>query len=201
METYWQKRKTIISGNSIEEFENPHQLEIRDAVENFIIEKNPKEVIDFGCNTGILAYRLIKKGWKGKYVGVDSNNKAIVKAMELNKYPNVNFITNDIQNLNFHTLNKAIPKYEIVYCKDILEHLEYYTDALMNLAYITKKYLIVSFFIKPSDKEIIKQHKDGYHLNQYDRNKLISFVNHFVFKNKTIFENETEELMDFEKLN
>ena len=199
MQTYWQKRKTLISGKSTEEFENPQQIDIRNAAENFII-KNGKEIIDFGCNTGILAYRLFKKGYEGKYYGVDSNSKAIEKAIELNKNPNATFIENDLLNLNFSEL-KSFPKYEIVYTKDTLEHFECYMDALINFIYHTKKILMISFFIKPSNEEKINKHKDGYYLNQYDRNKLISFVNHFKFKNSTIYENSTEELMVFEKLN
>lgn len=198
--SYWQDRPTIISGNSIAEFERPQQLEIRNAVEDFIIKNNINDIIEFGCNTGILSYRLHKKGYTGSYVGCDSNTKAVVRAMELNQNGKSFFSVNDIERMNFHNL-RSVPKYEMVYSKDVIEHLEYYSEALNNLIFITKRYLVLSFFIKPSNIEKIVKHKDGYYLNQYDRNKLISFVNHFGFKNKTIFENQTEELIVFEKLN
>ena len=200
MKTYWQKIKGIVGPALVHEFDQIGQKNTREKIEKFIINNSSKNtrLLDSGCNTGVEAFRLLTKGYQVKYFGVDSNFKAIKLAKKnLNNNPNFKFILSDISKLNYKK-----DYFDIVLTKDVIEHHQYYTKILTELARITKKYLILSMFIKPSfflnDK--IKLHKDGYYLNRYNRSKLFSFMKkHHFNKPKKIYEDWQDVVYVFEK--
>jgi len=200
MKTYWQKIKNIVGPASAVEFDQVGQKNTRDSFEKFIINNTSKNslLLDAGCSTGVEAFRLFDKGYQGKYFGIDSNLKAIKLARKnLKGNLKVKFYISDIARLNFK--NKC---FDVVLTKDVIEHYQYYVAILTELARITKKYLILSMFIKPSiflsDK--IKLHRDGYYLNKYNQGKLISFMTKHGFKKpKKIYEDWQDVVFIFEK--
>jgi 2-polyprenyl-3-methyl-5-hydroxy-6-metoxy-1,4-benzoquinol methylase len=89
---------------------------------NFIIEILEKrlpagaEVLDVGCGNGVISRSLGAKGFTVK--GIDVSEKAITRARELNKSPNVRFEVVSAEELvadgqHFHA----------VICSEVLEHL------------------------------------------------------------------------------
>ena len=180
---------------------NTGNKEIRETAEDFILKEKPESIIDVGCNTGILSYRLRKKGYIGKYVGIDSNIKSIVCARNLNSDSNSNFSYFDVEEEPWFIFEKA---FDIVYSKDVIEHLEYYDKALYMMQYMAKKTFILSMFIRPGGApDKIELHKDGYYLNRYNREKLIGYVNSFGFKEESIYQDEIRfgyELLVFRRV-
>jgi len=89
---------------------------------NFIIEILEKrlptgaEVLDVGCGNGVISRSLGERGFTVK--GIDVSEKAIARARELNKFPNVRFEVVSAEELvadghHFHA----------VICSEVLEHL------------------------------------------------------------------------------
>ncbi|MBI5127751.1 class I SAM-dependent methyltransferase [Candidatus Roizmanbacteria bacterium] len=201
MKTYWQKIKDIVGPAEISDFDKIGQKETRTCFEKFITQHSKKTtlLLDAGCNTGVEAVRLYKAGFKGKYFGVDSNSKAVKFAKKnLKGNTNCQFFIEDLSKLNFKK-----DTFDIILIKDVLEHEQYYVKILTELARVTKKYLILSMFIKPSfflgDK--IKLHPDGYYLNRYNQGKLFRFMAKHHFKKPTkIFEDWQDVVLVFEKM-
>lgn len=201
MKTYWQRIKKIIGPVTKKEFDTVGQQQTRLAIENFILKNssNKTSLLDAGCNTGIEAARIYKKGYQGKYYGVDNNAKA-VRLAKANLKDNslAKFFNLDLEKLNFKDKN-----FDIVFTKDVIEHQQYYTKILTELARVTKKFLILSMFIKPSfflgDK--VKLHNDGYYLNRYNQRKLFSFLSKLHFKKPAkIYEDWQDIVYVFEKV-
>ncbi len=200
MKTYWQKIKDIVGPANITDFDKIGQKETRTSFEKFIVGHSKKGslILDAGCNTGVEAVRLYETGFKGKYFGVDNNSKAVKLARKnLKKNPLCRFFIEDLSKLNF---NKNF--FDIVLAKDVIEHQQYYVKILTELARVTKKYLILSMFIKPSfflgDK--IKLHPDNYYLNRYNQGKLFRFMAKHKFKKPVkIYEDWQDIVYVFEK--
>jgi len=201
MKTYWQRITDIVGPARKENFDQIGQKNTRKSIEDFILKHTNKSsfLLDAGCNTGVEAIRLYEGGFKGKYFGVDSNSKAIkIAKKNLIDNPQAKFFTLDILKLNFKD-----NYFDIVLAKDVIEHHQYYVKILTELARVTKKYLILSMFIKPSfflgDK--IKLHKDGYFLNRYNQSRLFAFLTKHHFKKpRKIFEDWQDIVFIFEKL-
>lgn len=74
------------------------------------------EVLDVGCGNGVISRSLGEKGLTVK--GIDVSEKAIARARELNKFPNVRF---DV--VSAEQLVADGHKYHAVICSEVLEHL------------------------------------------------------------------------------
>lgn len=89
---------------------------------NFIIEVLEKrlptgaEVLDVGCGNGVISRSLGEKGFTVK--GIDVSEKAISRARELNKFPNVRF-----EVIGAEKLVADGNRYHAVICSEVLEHL------------------------------------------------------------------------------
>ena len=89
---------------------------------NFIIDVLQKglpagaEVLDVGCGNGVISRSLGEKGFTVK--GIDVSEKAIARARELNKFPNVRFEVVSAEKLVADGHN-----YHAVICSEVLEHL------------------------------------------------------------------------------
>ena len=198
--TYWQKTMQIVGPAVKEDFDKTGQKQTRDAIEKFIINHSNRNtlLLDAGCNTAIEGYRLFNKKYKGNYYGVDSNPRAINFAKyNLSEYKKNLLVVSDLEKLPFK--NKF---FEIVLIKDIIEHQRYYENILTELVRVAKKYLILSLFIKLTDKDedVIKIHKDGYYLNKYSKKLLFNFFSNNGFKKpKSIYTDSQDEVLVFER--
>jgi 2-polyprenyl-3-methyl-5-hydroxy-6-metoxy-1,4-benzoquinol methylase len=89
---------------------------------NFIIDVLDKrlptgaEVLDVGCGNGVISRSLGERGFTVK--GIDVSEKAIGRARELNKFPNVRF-----EVIGAEKLVADGNRYHAVICSEVLEHL------------------------------------------------------------------------------
>src|ERR1700749_4158074 len=74
------------------------------------------EVLDVGCGNGVISRSLGERGLTIK--GIDVSEKAIARARELNKFPNVRF---DV--VSAEQLVADGQRYHAVICSEVLEHL------------------------------------------------------------------------------
>jgi SAM-dependent methyltransferase len=89
---------------------------------NFIIDALKKrlpegaEVLDVGCGNGVISRSLGAEGFRVR--GIDVSEKAIARAKELNKLPNVSF---DV--VSAEQLVADGRRYYAIICSEVLEHL------------------------------------------------------------------------------
>jgi 2-polyprenyl-3-methyl-5-hydroxy-6-metoxy-1,4-benzoquinol methylase len=87
------------------------------AVKEVIANANSnKNILDFGCGTGLLSYHLAKEGFNVTSIDLDLDPKKKLEAyIEFPK--NINFLEGDILSLKF---NK---KFDAIVALDVLEHI------------------------------------------------------------------------------
>jgi ubiquinone/menaquinone biosynthesis C-methylase UbiE len=196
--TYWQEIEHIIGPAIATEFESIGQKPIREAIEHFILTNSNQDTIllDAGCNAGVEGYRLFQKGFQGKYVGVDSNPKALEFARQNLGGTNAEFILADCS-----SIDSPDKHFDIVLTKDVIEHAPYYEAILAELCRLTNRWLLLSMFIRPHDQpDFIKREPAGFHHNCYNRRKLYDFVCGKGFKTPEIaFSQFKDELLLFER--
>ncbi len=83
-------------------------------------------VLDVGCGNGVISRSLGEAGYN--VYGIDVSEKAITKAIQLNKFPNVNF---DV--ISAEQLIAEGKKYDAIICSEVLEHLNKPENLLMTL--------------------------------------------------------------------
>jgi len=171
MFTYWQRIKDIVGPATIREFDQIGQPRTRDALEAFILDQSDAttRLLDAGCNTGVEGYRLFQRGFPGQYVGIDSNLKALTVALaNLAGHPAA------VLQADLATIPYPNQAFDLVLSKDVIEHWPDFTPILPELARLTRRWLVLSFFIRPhAAPDAIQRHPDGYYLNRYNRARLI----------------------------
>ncbi len=175
------------------------QKPIREAIESFIISNDDEQVrlLDAGCNTGIEGHRLFERGFEGTYYGVDSNYRALQHAHENLRGRRAIFCQADCVNIPYPDR-----QFDIVLTKDVIEHAPYYEDILAELARLSKRWLLLSMFIRMhNEPDFIKLEPAGFHHNRYSRPKLYEFVRKHGFKApQPIFQLGEDELIIFERI-
>jgi 2-polyprenyl-3-methyl-5-hydroxy-6-metoxy-1,4-benzoquinol methylase len=83
-------------------------------------------VLDVGCGNGVISRSLGEAGYNVQ--GIDVSDKAIAKARQLNKLPNVSF---DV--ISAEQLIAEGKKYDAIICSEVLEHLNRPEDLLKTL--------------------------------------------------------------------
>ena len=100
------------------EFERIADIKRLNFIINVLEAKLPAhaEVLDVGCGNGVISRSLGEKGFTVR--GIDVSGKAIERARELNKYPQVKF---DV--VSAEQLVADGHRYHAVICSEVLEHL------------------------------------------------------------------------------
>ena len=110
--------------------DNNHQLFFKDIL-NILIDKqivlDGKVIADVGCGIGVLCSIILDFYKPQSIIGLEYSNKAI-EAAKIN-CPNAEFGEINILDVDSHYTHA----FDIVFCLEVLEHLEYPNLALKNL--------------------------------------------------------------------
>jgi ubiquinone/menaquinone biosynthesis C-methylase UbiE len=197
-ETYWQKIPFIVGPAVATDFDKIGQKNTRDAFEAWILEHSDSStrLLDAGCNTGVEAFRLFGKNFPGVYTGVDSNLKALALAMRNSHGHPASFLEADLESVPYPD-----GYFDIVLNKDVIEHAVTYEPILKELARLTRRWLVLSMFIRMQEgPDQINPHPDGYHLNRYQRKRLLDHMKSCGFSTSAVLHEEDEdEVILFEK--
>ena len=197
-ETYWKTIDHIIGPATVGEFDQIGQKETREIIERFILEHSETStlLLDAGCNTGVEGYRLFQKNYPGLYVGIDSNAKALTYALQNLHGYSATFSLADLESISYPD-----GYFDVVLTKDVIEHASYYTAILSELARLTRRWLILSMFIKMHNQpDFIHREPQGFYHNRYERRKLYGFMaGHGFGEPGIIFEAGEDEVLVFEK--
>jgi methyltransferase family protein len=169
----WQRRETPIGGTTPRDFLRNPQRRLRRFLERWIIAREEiRSLLDVGSNAGIEGWRLRAAGYRGRYVGLDSNRKALAAGRrEIGSLEEVGFVQGDAGRLPFP--DRA---FDCVLVKDVLEHLPHYRHALREIARVTGRHLIIALFLPLAREERLVRHADGYWMNRYGRGPFLRFL-------------------------
>lgn len=197
-QSYWQKNPDILGDMvTVEKFYQEPEITqaCRIAIEDAILSSGAQSVLDCGCNTGIMGYRLMKRGFSGSYTGCDTNQKALDIGAKLN--PKATFVNSDIEDLT----EFPDKSFDIVCELGVLEHLLDFRSAVKALSRVAKQMLILDFFIKPLPNQTkIYLHPGGYYENLYDMVELKKLLSSQGFNKITeVFESPRDYVLKVER--
>jgi ubiquinone/menaquinone biosynthesis C-methylase UbiE len=143
----------------------------RVAVREYIRSMGYKSILDVPCGVCADYYGFQQDGIQITYQGMDITPKLVA----LHVANNIPVIEGSIEAIPF-----ADRKYDVCYARHILEHLDGYEKALLELIRVASKEVIVVFFINPisNDPEINLASFNGnllYH-NRYDKQEIEEFI-------------------------
>lgn len=98
---------------------------------DFILGKHIKNILDFGCGTGVVSNELKKAGYN--VIGFDVSENAINEARK--RYPDVNFITGLLEN----NLPFKDSQFDAIYCAEVIEHIYDIEFLMQELNRVLKK--------------------------------------------------------------
>jgi ubiquinone/menaquinone biosynthesis C-methylase UbiE len=131
-------------------------------IARYLANKSYKTFLDVGCGTATMKSCLSNNGISIQYTGVDSCEYLI----NLAKRSGIEIINSDVRNMN----NILDSSYEYGFSRHVFEHQESFRMALDELIRVSKYEASHIFFIKPSDREVIKYTKiDNLYHNIYSR--------------------------------
>jgi ubiquinone/menaquinone biosynthesis C-methylase UbiE len=123
------------------ESNQPSKVYCRD----YIVKKKYKTVMDVGCGLATDFFGFLQDGHEDvSYVGLDSCQFFV----NTNRAKGITMIEAELE----ADLPVSDNYCDVVYCREVLEHLSYYEKTLSELIRMAKKEVIVVFFIKPLEE-------------------------------------------------
>lgn len=201
-EDFWIQRDGVIGVEGPAEGDNTRQAPVYQKLAAIAKELGIKQIVDMGCNVGQLRLFLERAGWDGKYLGVDSNAKALDVARDnLKHLSDVELAEGNLRWLDIRGYSK-----ESVFSKDLLEHLESF-DLLRNMLEITRRYVVIASYIPWVDgpTRIVKT-QEGYYMNDYNRDEIYAlaadcnFIVHSEYQVQSLVGSEINQIVVFERV-
>jgi len=166
----WRRRSSPIGGTTPRDFAGNPQRRLRRWLERRVIASGAASLLDVACNAGIEGWRLREAGWRGFYIGADTNEKALAAAREVlaGRGPFA-LVRADARRLPFRD-----GACDAVLVKDLLEHLEDHRPALDGAARAARRVLLIGLFIPLGRSQRLVRHPDGYWLNRWARGPFLA---------------------------
>lgn len=127
-------------------------------------QKKINNVLEIGPGIFIDYNQFFSKKNNIEYKSIDITKKIVDKAKELG----ITCEQSSIENIIYPDSS-----FELVYCRHVMEHLDYYTDALDEMIRVSNKYVCVIFWLLSDSDDIIDYNSNLslYH-NQYSKVKI-----------------------------
>jgi len=141
----------------------------RNYLYDFLINNdNIIDVLECGPGTFIDYELFFKDNVKKNYESIDITDNIVETG--LNK--NINIVLSSIENIQ-----KESNEYDLVYCRHVLEHQDFFKDSINEMIRVSKKYIIIIFWLLSGDETIIKYDKEQciYH-NIYSKTEIENFL-------------------------
>lgn len=159
----WWRKNVKPRYNEFVSWLGSQQNNTRLFLKDFVINNNIKSILDTACGPCI-DYEVLKDTGID-YIGLDST-PILVSLAEVRDIP---VRTGNVESLPFEN-----EKFDLVYGRHILEHLEYYEKAVSEAVRCSKKYVMYTLFLEHKDKDEIRWINEMY-ANLYDLNKIKKF--------------------------
>lgn len=140
-------------------------------LQNYLKQHSFSTMLDAPSGLCVDYYGIKEQNIPIAYHGLDITPKLVSRAHELG----IDVTLGSIEKIPFPDSH-----FDFTYSRHILEHLDYYKQAVAELIRTAKKEVMITFFIKPSDApdNISKAYHDGYVLyhNSYNKKDLEAYV-------------------------
>ena len=135
---------------------------------NIIDSKKINNVLEIGPGIFTDYNMFFSKKKDITYKSIDITKKIVDKAKELG----IDCEQSSIENIMY-----SDSSFDLVYCRHVMEHLDYYQTALEEMIRVSDKYICVIFWILSDNDEIIDYNSilNLYH-NKYSKNKIENFL-------------------------
>jgi ubiquinone/menaquinone biosynthesis C-methylase UbiE len=132
---------------------------------NIIESKKINNVLEIGPGIFIDYNIFFSKKENITYKSIDITKKIVDKAIELG----IDCEQSSIENIIYPNSS-----FDLVYCRHVMEHLDYYINALEEMIRVSNKYVCVIFWILNDGDEDIIDFNDSLNLyhNRYSKNKI-----------------------------
>ncbi|MDJ1134476.1 class I SAM-dependent methyltransferase [Streptomyces iconiensis] len=122
-------------------------------------------LLDCGVMSGVTYDDLRRAGLAVDYTGVDMSDSVLADCRE--RRPEATWRRMNVMDLAFPDAS-----FDVAHCRHVLEHLPYYETAVRELFRVARRYVVLCFFIVPSEPERLSRRPaldgSGYvWLNQY----------------------------------
>ena len=144
-EQFWSE---VFSKGNTQEFKSwvQHNVNSRKEISNLVKELGAIAVLDLGCGVALDYEQYLEDGLQIDYHGVDIT-EAFVKEVK-RKYPNL-----DIRLGNVEQIPHIDNSFDVVTCRHLLEHLRGLEKVIPEMRRVTKRYIIIVWFIPPGKHE------------------------------------------------
>jgi 2-polyprenyl-3-methyl-5-hydroxy-6-metoxy-1,4-benzoquinol methylase len=99
----------------------------------------PKNILDIGCGNGFITKEIAKAFPNTRITAVDIEKEKVNYAKRYNKAGNVKYVQGNLFHLPFKK-----ESFDLVICNEVLEHLAEYKRAVIALAGLSSRYILVS---------------------------------------------------------
>lgn len=141
----------------------------RCAVREIVRSRGYRSMLDCGCGTCATLDGFIHDGYAVDYTGIDTCGY-LVERMAKRQDEHVRVLKADIELLPFPDKS-----FDVVLCRDVLEHLDGYWKAMDHMLRVAKNEVMVSWFLRPCEPERLTTERLGgvtLRHNWYSRNAI-----------------------------
>lgn len=140
----------------------------RKAIFDFIRNNNINTVLECGPGTFIDYHVFFSKKLDISYAAIDITPKIVEQGKSLGL---------DIALSSIDNITKPNSSYELVYCRHVLEHQDYFSKALDEMLRVSSKYIAVAFWLLSDHNTIINYDSMNklYH-NSYSKQDIESHI-------------------------
>lgn len=147
----WGKMGYVHDSNFMKHNGNEYDSSGRVFVRDFITKKSIKSIVDIGCGPLVdLEYIIQDKLPVEEYIGYDVNKYDRWSEFNLPQWAKI-ILTN-----NPYKIKEPDNRFQLVYTRHTLEHQEDHIKFLKELHRICKQYVVLVFFLSPSDLDVHK---------------------------------------------
>jgi ubiquinone/menaquinone biosynthesis C-methylase UbiE len=139
----------------------------RKYVREYISGAGYTNVLDVGAGLCEDYYGFLGLGGKVHYNAVDFTEQFV----EASKPVGIHIHLSECDKLHFDDM-----VFDVAYCRHLVEHLPYYETTLTDMIRVSKKEVIITFFLPPQNKPDVIHVNNKLHHNIYDKRRISSFA-------------------------
>lgn len=187
---WWDKNLKRVQGE-FSSWIGDERAETKMIASKYIVTKDFSSVLDVGCADCSFSKSLNINFFKGKYQGVD-----ISEYWSL--FSDYKRIHADIEDLSII----KDESYDVVFVRHLLEHCPTFQKGLSEVLRVAIKEVIIVFFNKPGDEEVIRDNVDGQivYSNFYSKDKIEKFLRKMEVKSWNWEDIGTESILYIQKI-